>query len=127
MLLSHTPPSKTECGGISSAVDESVGYDDDKTVRRRVSSGRSRSLPYTTSTTGLLPTARTIRAAASTVKKEHRMWKLCHDAALSVLISVVLAVSLNSETLRSAYMFRKSLMDSFVRARYGTNLSFTEV
>ena len=98
--------------GYFSGVDETRDYDGDGSL---------------TSTTGILPTKRIIRTAASLVKKEHRMWKLCHDAALSILISVVLAGSLNSETLRSAYRLRKSLMDSFVSARYGTNLGFTEV
>ena len=64
---------------------------------------------------------------ASVIKKQHRMRKWCYDFSLPIVISLAVMATLNSGTLKSAYLLQKSLMDTFVRVRYGSSVTFTEV
>lgn len=74
-----------------------------------------------------LPTRNVIQMGASVIKKQHRMRKWCYDFSLPIVISLAVMATLNSGTLQSAYLFQKSLMDTFVRVRYGSSVTFTEV
>ena len=75
----------------------------------------------------MLPTAGAVRLGASAVKQERRMRNVLNRFLFSVVISVVLTATLNVGTLKAAYHFRYSLVDTFVHGRYGHNVSFTEV
>ena len=77
--------------------------------------------------TKMLPTAGAVRLGAWAVKQERRMRSVLNNFLFSVVISVVLTATLNVGTLKTAYQFRYSLVDTFVHGRYGLNVSFTEV
>ena len=75
----------------------------------------------------MFPSESVIQMASSTVKKESRMWRLFSEFCLSVLLVTIVSVALNKWDHDSSCVFRKSLVDTFVRVRYNGNLTFSEV
>ena len=75
----------------------------------------------------MLPTAGAVRLGASAVKQERRMRSVLNNFLFSSVICLVLTATLNIGTLKTAYQFRYSLVDTFVHARYALNVRFTEV
>ena len=75
----------------------------------------------------MLPTAGAVRLGAWAVKQERRMRGVLTNFLFCSIICIVLTVTLNVGTLKTAYQFRHSLVDTFVHARYALNVSFTEV
>ena len=119
---------KYENGGYIPGVDEALSSVDSKAGNSGTFGSSSNTGSSSTSpNTKMLPTRSAIRTGKSTIKKEHRMRKVCNDLFLSVITCVFLMAALNSGALKSAYLFQKSMVDTFVRVRYGSNVTFTEV
>jgi len=68
-----------------------------------------------------------VRLGASAVKQDRRMRSVLNSFLFSSVICLVLTATLNIGTLKTAYQYRYSLVDTFVHARYALNVSFTEV
>ena len=75
----------------------------------------------------MLPTPGAVRFGAWAVKQERRMRSVLNNFLFCSVICIVLTATLNIGTLKTAYQFRYSLVDTFVHGRYGLNVSFTEV
>ena len=75
----------------------------------------------------MLPTTGAVRLGASAVKQDRRMRSVLNSFLFSSVICLVLTATLNIGTLKTAYQYRYSLVDTFVHARYALNVSFTEV
>ena len=74
-----------------------------------------------------VPSSKTVTRAAEVMKLDERLWKVVHDVGMCLLFGIFLAVIAKSQRKEMSFVLNKSLVDTFVDAKYSRNITFNEV